>query len=359
MDRSKLWEFVPIIGMFTWMMITPWLYPRDWVMRYIMNMVGMVFCIGLMVLSNEILKYKSAEFTHIDAICRPSGNRLHIYAKDLRTAEYEPGIYATMLTLGERLVHSIYGEIEKGGNIVIKHWGKWEDRMGEYKQGKAVFKDQVVDHPKSAQVILYEPPDVFDLDHLSPIPVFELKDAPMDYQMPEDQKFLDTSLTGAGDLLVKTVLMEGKQVSGATLLFSYQRVKVENQNLKTRIIEKERQALHWHQKAVNLEEVNKQIKNELHAVLSSKSDQKQSVIEQVLTALEAHTKIRNALKELKPVAWLNKMAVMLILGIVGFGVFLMNPGGIMQWMGEKQNQFFIIILAMIISFAYFYTRQKK
>lgn len=356
MERSKIYEFLPILMMFTWMMVTPFMYPRNLQMRYALNMMGMVVCVAFMVVTNEVLKWKAAEFTHIDGICRPSRTRMHIFVTEIETAEIEPGVYATKLKLGEKLNHSFYGPIEKGGNVVVKHDLPWEVRM-QFGQGKAVFKDQVVDHPKSAQVILYEPLGTFDMDHLNPVPVFLLKDAPGDYELPEDQIILETG--GAGELLTKRVLSEGKTLTGASLLFAYQKVKKENEDLKNRSIELQRQGLHWHQVAVRFEEVNKQIKNELHSVLSSKSDQKQAVVEMLLTLLEAHTKIRNALKEVRPVTWMNKAVVMMVIGFLCVAVFLTNPGDIMGWLSIQQNQGFIVILAGVIGFAYFYATQKR
>jgi len=355
-ERSKIYEFLPILMMFTWMMVTPFMYPRNLQMRYALNMMGMIVCVAFMVVTNEVLKWKASEFTHIDGICRPSRSRMHIFVTEIETAEIEPGVYATKLKLGEKLTHSFYGPIEKGGNIVVKHDLPWEVRM-QFGQGKAVFKDQVVDHPKSAQVILYEPLGTFDMDHLNPVPVFLLKDAPGDYQLPEDQIILETG--GAGELLTKRVLSEGKELTGASLLFAYQKMKKENEELKTRNIELQRQGLHWHQVAVRFEEVNKQIKNELHSVLSSKSDQKQAVVEMLLTLLEAHTKIRNALKEIRPTTWLNKAVVMMVIAFMGVAIFLLNPGDIMGWLSIQQNQAFIVILAGVIGFSYFYATQKR
>lgn len=356
MENSQLFEFLPVLIMFAWMMVTPFVFPYDWQMRYMLNMVGMVVCISFMVMTTEVLKWKAAEFTHIDATCRPSGDRLHLFVTTIETAELEPGVYATQLTLGEKIEHSFYGPIEKGGSVVFKHELLWEERM-QYGKRKAVFKGQVVDHAKSAKVILYEPPDTFDMDHLNPIPVFFLKEAPGDFNLPEDQVVM--AAAGAGGLLTKSVITNDGRMTGAGLLFAYQNVKKENEQLKHRNVELQRQGLHWHQVAVRLEEVNKQIKNELHSVLSSKSDMKQSVVEQVLTLLEGHTKIRNALKDIKPITWFNKAAAMLIIGLIGIGVFLTNPGNIMGWLAVPQNQLFIIILSGVSVFFYVYALQKR
>lgn len=358
MERSQIWQYIPIFVMFTWMMVTPFLFPHDWTLRYLANMLGMVISISFLVVTNEMLKWKASEFTHYDCICRPSRNRLHLFITTLESVEIpqRPGFYATALTLGDKLEHSFYGTIEKGGQVVITHWGEWEKRMVLGK-GKAIFKDQVVDHAKSCMIVLYEPPDTFDMDHLSPIPVFELAEAPGDFYIAEDYQLLKTSVPI--ELLKKKVLTGGETMTGAVLLKQYLDLKRDSEDLKIRNSELSRQAHHWHQEAVRGEEVLKQVKNELHAVLSSRSDMKQAVVEQVATSLEAHTKIRNALKELKPVNWLSRALVMLILGVMTLGVFLMNPGGVLQWLSVASNQFFVFIIVLAVAFVYFYTQQRK
>jgi len=314
-----------------------------------------VTSISLMVVVNEMLKYKASEFTHLDCICRPSRARLHLFVTFYETRELRPGWYATALTLGEKVTHEFYGQIEKGGQVVITHWGAWEERL-IFGKGKALFKDQIVDHSKSAMIVLHEDTDTFDMDHLSPIPVFMLKDAPGDYYLPDDFPVLSNV---AGDILQKTVIMEGKTVTGARLLFAYQKVKKANEGLSNRNNELQREALDWHQKYIRGEEVNKIIKTEMHGNLSSKSDFKQAVVEQVTTLLEAHVKIRNALRELKPANWFTRALVTLILGVMCIGVFLMNPGGLMQWISIASNQMFIFMLVAVSAFGFFYWQSKK
>ena len=79
----------------------------------------------------------------------------------------------------------------------------------------------------------------------------------------------------------------------------------------------------------------------------------------LLTLLEAHTKIRNALKEVRPVTWMNKAVVMMLIALMGVAVFLINPGDVMGWLSMQQNQAFIVILAGVIGFVYFYAAQKR
>jgi len=354
MDKSQVYDFLPVILIFSWMGLVVPFFPVQW--RLPANYLGMGLCIGMMAMISELLKWQAASFTHLEATCRPSNIKLQLYVKEMETVEIEPGISATKLTLGEKVVHPFYGKLDPGTYIVVKHILRWEDRL-QYSAGKAVFKDQIIDHPKSAKITLYEP-EISDLDHLNPIPVFWLKEAPMDYYMPED---MDPALITSGIQAFgsKVVQQHGEKSTGASVMFQVTNQKREIEDLKTKNLEYKRQALDWHQKAVRLEEVNDQLKNELHAVLSSKSDQKQSVIEQVLTALEAHTQIRNALKELKGTNWLTKGLAILILAVIAIAAFMSNPTAVTTWLSDRQNQFFVIAIVGIVAFAYYLSKKGK
>jgi hypothetical protein len=349
-DKSQLYDFLPVVLIFTWMgVITP-LFPAEY--RLPANYLGMGLCIGMMAMISEFLKWKAAEFTHIDANVRPSNLKLDLYVKEMETAEITPGVCATKLTLGEKVVHPFYGKLAAGSEIIIKHMMKWEDRM-MYGSAKAWFKDQIIDHPKSAMVTLYET-EISDMDHLEAIPVFWLKEAPLDYNLPDN---LDPEAISIFE--GKTVVEGGTKRSAAAYMFDVNKVKKENETLKTMNVEEKRQALSWHQKAIRLEEVNEQLKNELHAVLSSKSDMKQAVIEQVLTALEAYTKIRNALKSLQGGNWLTKGVILLILGVMIVGGFLINPEAVTTFISNRTNQAFIIILVALVAFALYIAKRRK
>ena len=337
MDRSEIYNFLPIVALFAWMMIITPFFPMEY--RRTAGMLGMVVCIVGMIMTEQVLKWTAASYTSIEAICRPSNRKLHLFVKNIETAEITPGVFATKLNLGEKVKHEFYQILEY---IVVKHTLTFEDRF-RFTPGKAMYKGYVVDHPKTAKIILYEPYEgSFDVDHLSPIPVFWLKEAPGDYYLPSE------------------TVMGHNPTSNPSEAFEKSKVLMDNERLESENVEWKRQAMDWHQKAVRLEEVNDQIKNELHAILSSKSDQKQGVIEQVLTLLEGHTKIRAALKEVKgPTLTLTKTVAMVILGLAIIGVFVMNPGDLMSWLSIKENQFFIILLVGISVFAYYYAMKKR
>ena len=350
MEKSQILDMLPVIMIFTWMAVITPLFPMQW--RIPANYLGMGVCIGFMAILSEWLKWKAASFTHLDVVCRPSNTKLDLYITTMETAEIEPGINATKLTLGEKVKHPFYGNLEAGQYVVIKHQMRWEDRL-EYGAAKAWYKDQIIDHPKSAMITLHEEP-ISDMDHLNAIPVFWLAEAPQDYALP-DMNQADAITLFEG----KNVVSMGKEVTAASFMFDANKQTKELERLKIEIVEKKRAALDWHQKAVRLEEVNDQLKNELHAVLSSKSDMKQAVIEQVLTALEAYTKIRNALKSLQGANWLTRGVIMLLVVGLAVTVFMLNPGPISTFISDRTNQAFIIVLAFIGAFALYMLKRRK
>jgi hypothetical protein len=350
LERSQVYEYLPIVIMFAWMMVSPYLF-RDPNYRHVFNMLGMVLAIGSLAVTTEVLKWKASSFTHIYCICRPSRERLNLFVTDLATKAIAPGIYATELTLGEKAKHKTYGEIPKGGRVVFAHWHEWENRMGEFGAGKALFRDQIIDHAKSAQVVVYEAPGAHDTDHLMPVPIFFLANAPGDYH-----------LMGASQLSVSGTEMVNfgeTEIRSEKLLFDYNRVLKQNEILRLLNIEYRRQGLSWHQSAVKLEAVNRQVKNELHGVLTSKSDMVKAVVEYLLTLLEAHTNIRDALKEVRPVSWMNRGLATLIVGIMAVGILLMNPGGILEWLSVARNQMFVLMAIVGIAGTYWFINKRR
>ena len=302
--------------------------------------MGMVVCSGGIFIVEWMLRVQAATWTYIEAICRPSNQKLHLFIKDLETQEIEPGVYATKLNLSEKVKHSFYQVLEY---VVIKHTLPWEDRM-RFTPGKAVYKGYVVEHPKTAKIVVYEPTSgSFDVDHLNPIPVFWLKEAPGDYYLPSEA------------IAPQTVMANG----GIEQAFETKKLMMENTQLRSQITELKRQALDWHQRAVRLEEVVDQLKNELYAVLKSKGDFKKAVVEYMLTIREAQLRIENALKQMKaPRITITKALVVLALGLAAFATLWWQPQ-ILEWLSVKSNQFFVIILAGIAGAVAYYTYRKR
>lgn len=338
MEKSDLYGLIWIVLLFVWMnLITP-LFPLEY--RSFAGMAGMIVCISGMFVVDWMLRVQAATWTYIEAICRPSNQKLHLFIKDLETQEIEPGVYATKLNLSEKVKHNFYQVLEY---VVIKHTLPWEDRM-RFTPGKAMFKGYVVEHPKTAKIILYEPYEgSFDVDHLNPIPVFWLKEAPGDYYLPSEM------------MVSQTVMTNG----GVAQVFEIKKLMVENEQLRSQITELKRQALDWHQRAVRLEEVVDQLKNELYAVLKSKGDFKKAVVEYMLTIREAQLRIENALKQMKaPRITITKALVVLVLGLAAFATLWWHPQ-LLEWLSVKSNQFFVMVLAGIAGAVAYYTYRKR
>ena len=339
MEKSDLYSFLWIIALFVWLNIIVPLFPSN--IRNVAGIGGLVICLVGMIMVDEILKWQAASYTYVDAVCRPSNTRLHLFVKDLETQEIEPGVYATKLNLAQKVKHPFYQELEY---LVIKHELTWEDRM-HFTKGKAVYKGIVVDHPKTAKIILYEPYEgSFDVDHLSPIPVFWLKEAPGDYYLPTEA------------LASQALMVNG---AGAESIFELKNLALENEKLRSQVVELKRQALDWHQKAVRLEEVVDQLKNELLAVLRSKADFKAAVVEYMLTIREAQLKIENALKQLRgPRIAITKALAVMVLGLAAIATLWFNPQ-ILQWLSIRENQFFVLLLAGIAGATAYYIYKRR
>lgn len=134
-----------------------------------------------------------------------------------------------------------------------------------------------------------------------------------------------------------------------------QRLKLENAEYK-------RQALEWHQKFIQAEEVIDQLKNELLAVLRSKADFKASVIQYMLTIREAQLRIEHAIKQLRGKTFtITKWVAITIIALAVIGAFIFVPNfsnTVILWLSNPTNQFFVIVLAAIIGFVIYYVKGR-
>jgi len=316
-SKSDLYDFIPIVLFFAFSVIVMPFVPQEY--KFIVNVVGMGLCFMSVVVLQEMLEWQAASYTHINMLCRPSGVELDLFVDRIETKEIAPNVFSTRMILGEKAKHPIYGELEY---VILNHRLTWEDRM-LFTKGQAVYKGCIIDHPKSAQITVYEPyMGKADMDHTSSVPVFWLKEAPRDYDLPENVDVIES--------------------------FDEEKLRREIRELKMENTELKRRALYWHQEAIRLEEVNMQLKNELHGVLSSKSDQKQAIVEQLLTALEAHTKISKAVKMFTGRSFtFNKTMAYLFLGLACLGLVAWKFEDITLWLSNPTNQFFIIIFGVV------------
>ena len=134
-----------------------------------------------------------------------------------------------------------------------------------------------------------------------------------------------------------------------------QRLRLENAEYK-------RQALEWHQKFIQAEEVIDQLKNELLAVLRSKADFKASVIQYMLIIREAQLRIEHAIKQLRGKTFtITKWVAITIIALAVIGAFIFVPNfsnTVILWLSNPANQFFVIVLAVIIGFVIYYAKRR-
>jgi len=177
----------------------PYFIPPNWLLHvYSLTVVGFL---AVFFGSQELLKWQAAEYAHLSAIIRPHNKIFHLFIKKRSSREVneEEGIYATSLELAVPIKHPFYDKVNQ---IVVIHEREWEDRI-RYTHGKAYFKGYWVEHPNTAKVTLYET-GCFDLDHLNPIPVFHLVEAPGDYYVPlemppkQEEAFTVEAVTDGG-----------------------------------------------------------------------------------------------------------------------------------------------------------------
>ena len=344
---GDLYDFLPLGAFFLWTFVVTPLFPPE--QRGIWGPLGMGICVGVMVVIDEALMLMAAKYTHLLVICRPSNITLNLFFKTVETIEIQPGLFSSKFYLGEKVKHPYYQVMEY---CVFKHWDILENRL-EYTTRKVKFKGNEVTHSRSAVVTVYEE-TISDVDHLQPIPVFWLTEAPRDYYNPQDyyREVVAPQLEANGGQQMLQSLSHKER-------FDIRKLQKDNMELQGKAVEYERQALYWHNLAVKGEQVIKQLKNELHAVLSSGSDQTQAVVEMLLMWLGAHVDIREALKAAKgPFSWFNKKIILPALAVLAVIVFILNPDPIMYHLAQKEVQALIFILAVIGGVVYYYTRRR-
>jgi len=140
-------------------------------------------------------------------------------------------------------------------------------------------------------------------------------------------------------------------------------LEAEVNRLRLENAEYKRQALDYHQKYIQAEEVIDQLKNEFLAVLRSKADFKASVIQYMLTIREAQLRIEHAIKQLKgPRIAFGKWMAITIIAIAAIAAFAFTPGlshRFMNWLSSPLNQFFLIALAIIVGLIIYYVKGRR
>lgn len=347
LDMGDVYDFLPLGAFFLWTFVITPLFPLE--QRGIWGPLGMGLCVGVMVVIDEALMLMAAKYTHLLVICRPSNIALNLFFKTVETIEIQPGLFSSKFYLGEKVKHPYYQVMEY---CVFKHWDILENRL-EYTTRKVKFKGNEVTHSRSAVVTVYEE-TISDVDHLQPIPVFWLTEAPRDYYNPQDyfREVVAPQLEANGGQQMLQQLSPEER-------FDIRRLQKDNMELQGKAVEYERQALYWHNLAVKGEQIIKQLKNELHAVLGSEGDMQQAVVEMLLMWLGAHVDIREALKAAKgPFSWLNKRLIGVFAAVAVIALFILNPDPIMSWLVRKDIQALLFISLVIVGVIYYYTKRR-
>jgi DNA-directed RNA polymerase len=135
------------------------------------------------------------------------------------------------------------------------------------------------------------------------------------------------------------------------------------ETLKTENLELRRRAYEYHQKWIQQEEINEQLKNELAAALAAKSDFKSAVVEYMLTIREAQLTIMNALKSMRRGymqfgMWIA-LTVIAVALIIYFSYYPDQAYRLQLWLSQPTNQIFVIAAIGIVAFAIFYSKRRR
>ncbi len=296
------------------------------------GMIGGV--VVFVVVSGWYEEHLVAPFAHFDATLRPGNRRLSLFFTVDAGATKRLGHnrYATTLRLGFPVKLPRYGKVDR---IIVHHDYPFTSRAG-FGEGNALFRGHFVKHHSHAKVTFWEPMEgSFDVDHGVPIPIYELIEAPLDYN-------------------------HGMRPVGSV---PAQATAGKNCDSCYRLAEAERKAMHWHQEAVHLGEVVTQKTNELLAVLKAKGDFDKSVTMRMLSIRREQQTIENALgaksgARIGNLKWLGP--VIIFLGILAY--IQLNPDAMLAlqlWLANPWNQWFaIIVLGIVASLAYYNRRRR-
>jgi hypothetical protein len=184
MEKSEFYDMFPIFAMVIWMIVMKHVYlPEPW---YSVSFFGLLVTIVLCMFATEVIyKFVTSESLFIEAFTAPSGERLRFFVKDVESRKLGFNQYSTVLKLRWKIKHRDFGKIDK---IVINHTRSFYERV-IFRPGWAVYAGQRIKHPQTAVIVLDEEPGSnFDVDHVTPIPVYRLRWALGDYQLPEEKR---------------------------------------------------------------------------------------------------------------------------------------------------------------------------
>jgi len=350
MDRSQIYENIPMLVLLASMVSLQ--LPIDPAFKQYIFWGGFVGCFLAMFTVEYTFRLKASEYLYIEAICRPSNQKLHLFIKEpaegvhSRLIDPIEQIYETPVELGEKTNHKYYGNISR---LDLKHDLTWEERM-IFMPGTAFFKGYPVRHNKTARVILWEPQGSKGrIDFLEAVPKFWIAEAPRDWHLMVEPPTLPQAITANGGQIIS--------VDTQLALAEYEDMKRENQLLLDENRDLKSDYFNEHQLRIRLHGEVEELQNEFKGALSRVRDVSKLVLEELLTVLSAHTEIVEAVKEYKPFQWfkITRNIVILVLGLAFIGAFVLDEG-FQHWV--TANQPFLIILAIVAGGIVYYTYAK-
>lgn len=331
MERNDKIEFAIIFATYGWVLVSDIVLAGHRDIQFaskVLSMAGM-FC--YLIIGEAYYTVVASKFMHLQLIIRPTNKKLSLFVKrgGFRTVAANDGsnLLSTTLPLGVKKKIPPYGDIEK---IILTHEYPFDERVIP-SHGKANYKGNIVDHHATATLVVYESPEGPDVEKSAPVPTYYLKDAPGDY--------------GIGPISPMVVGLNSNVQ--ATL----QKLATKNQELKRENIKVKNRASYWHQLAIQLDNMVKNLKEELSGLLRNSPDFERGIvrycqgyakdIEDILQLAKRGSFFRTFFKP-----WMG----LLIFGI-GFILFLYTQPELLMGVGNffanPANQFWLIIITCI------------
>jgi hypothetical protein len=348
MDRDQIFEDIPVFALLGIMVLMNTnVIPPEY--RPYLFWGGCIFT-GIFILGTEyVFRITASKYLYILLIVRPLNAKLHLFVKEpsdgvhSRIIDKVHQIYETPLTLGEPLKNKRFRNVRQ---IVIEHMLPWEKRIIAL-PGKAVFRGYSVDHPRTATLTVWTPKvGQTVIDHLEPIPIFVLAEAPRDYYLATDPVTVDAEPTTE----------KGIQVPSAEI----DALKRENDKLKIENVEWKRYGFHAHQELIEIEGEDHQVKNEFRGVLGRTRRVSGLVLEELLTVLSAHTEIEEAVSEYRTRPWIKVTIglALLILGIFAIYEFSSNED-VRTWISNNTVLIIVIAVCAVFMVSFLFARRRK
>lgn len=332
MERSEIWDWLVIFGIYGWMIGSNILFRGKPDIQSASQIASLILMFSILFVKDKYLCWEASTYLAIEAIIYPARKKVHFFVKRGGESSQEvrnvSNFYTTTLPILPVKLGS-YGKVNK---VVFKHQFTFDKRVIPAR-GKVRYKGNWVDHQGKAEVVLYEFTEAsVDVDHAEPVPTYYLAHAP-------------------GDIIIGPInptphMSNPNSNVGATI----QRLNRQVLVLKQALAEKSRQASYWHQKDIQHEGYIKHIKEELSGLLRNSPDFMKGIVRYAQSYVMAIDDIRQLAKMGSP--WQFRIKALVPIFIAGiFFIFLATQPQLVQDIGtffsQGQNQLWILIFALI------------